>query len=271
MNSPSVWENNLVLVPLVLGLFGLTGVFAVWIVKKGSSMMPKPKEPAKPVPAWLWACLFLGSAIIFFGRTSPARAGAAIAVGLLFLMAMVVFLTVRTIDWALRKAVKRGGTVDELQALVAKKPTQDRVGFLGIALSNAGRKEEAAEQFRRAAEMGPHRRMHLSNLASTLCELGRPEEALETLQQALLSKPDVRITECLIHLNSATALTDLGRREEAREQYRLAEQSRDALRRSEKALLAEAFSSCRFARNAEPGEVATQEASGESPRRHGDS
>ena len=81
---------------------------------------------------------------------------------------------------------------------------------LGIALANAGRKEEAITHFQQSLQIYPDNVEAESNLGSELTALGRPGEALPHLQRALQLQPNLDQG----YVNLGLALMALGRSEE---------------------------------------------------------
>jgi tetratricopeptide (TPR) repeat protein len=82
---------------------------------------------------------------------------------------------------------------------------------LGAALNKLGRTEEAIEHLLQALRLKPDYAIAHYNLGTALGKLGRTEEAIEHLLQALRLKPDYVEG----HYNLGTALSKLGRTEEA--------------------------------------------------------
>jgi Flp pilus assembly protein TadD len=81
---------------------------------------------------------------------------------------------------------------------------------LGIALANAGRKEEAIAHFRQSLQIYPGNVEAESNLGSGLTTLGRPGDALPHLQRALQIQPNLDQG----YVNLGLALMALGRSDE---------------------------------------------------------
>jgi len=84
-----------------------------------------------------------------------------------------------------------------------------------IALSDAGRAQEAIEQFRIALQLKPNEAESHSNLGSALMQAGRPLEAIQEHQQALQLKP----TNGEFHNNLGLALMSVGQYPEAVKQF----------------------------------------------------
>lgn len=81
----------------------------------------------------------------------------------------------------------------------------------GVRLHEAGRYGEAEQQFEASLALVPGRPSTLANLGATRLKLGKPEQALEALEQALSHDPDA--ADALQH--RALALNMLGRHEAA--------------------------------------------------------
>jgi predicted TPR repeat methyltransferase len=81
----------------------------------------------------------------------------------------------------------------------------------GVRLHETGRFAEAEQQFQASLALLPGRPSTLANLGATRLKLGKPEQALEALEQALAKDPDA--TDALQH--RAVALGMLGRHEAA--------------------------------------------------------
>src|SRR3954465_7713354 len=89
---------------------------------------------------------------------------------------------------------------------------QARRFFLdGVAHYQAGRLAQAEQQFAAAQALAPGRPSVLTNLGAVRLKLGRPEEALAVLQDALAKEPDNG--EALGHCAAAHA--ELGHAQEA--------------------------------------------------------
>lgn len=83
---------------------------------------------------------------------------------------------------------------------------------LGVALSAAGRPEQAVVHFRRSIALRPENAEAQMNLGAELSKLGRHEEALPYLRRALELRPDLADA----HHNLGLALMGLDRQAEAR-------------------------------------------------------
>lgn len=89
---------------------------------------------------------------------------------------------------------------------------QARDRFLaGVAHYEAGRLQEAEQQFAAALALAPGRPSVLTNLGAVRLKLGRPDDALDLLLQAIDQEPGN--AEALGH--AATALAELGRLDDA--------------------------------------------------------
>jgi tetratricopeptide (TPR) repeat protein len=89
---------------------------------------------------------------------------------------------------------------------------------LGLALSVAGRKEEAIEQMRRSLASGPEKADTLSNLGTELMNLGRNEEAIPYFVRALEIWPNNPV----FHYNLGSAYLRAGRLDDALRELRIA-------------------------------------------------
>ncbi len=89
---------------------------------------------------------------------------------------------------------------------------------LGLALSAAGRTDEAIEQMRRALARGPEKADTLSNLGIELMKLGRDEDAIPYFARALEIWPDNPV----FHYNLGSAFLRAGHLEEALRELRIA-------------------------------------------------
>lgn len=95
---------------------------------------------------------------------------------------------------------------------VAKQPTHARgLTGLGVALSRAGRIDEAAARFHRALELKPDDHLSHNALGDALAKLGKTDQALEHFLTAIRLRPDYHRA----HNNLGNALVTLGRHEEA--------------------------------------------------------
>ncbi|HEV3263756.1 MAG TPA: serine/threonine-protein kinase, partial [Gemmataceae bacterium] len=87
---------------------------------------------------------------------------------------------------------------------------------LGMALSSAGRLEEAAGQLRQAVDIDPTSLFSQYYLAMALAQLGRDEEAIDQLQKAIRSNPNTAGLRAFL----GHRLNVRGRHAEALTQYR---------------------------------------------------
>lgn len=116
--------------------------------------------------------------------------------------------------WAAADDLGEQGTVEAIDALVAERPADDPVALFeaGGARDFAGREAEA-EPFYRAALVGglgePERGQAVIQLASTLRNLDRPEEALTLLRDFLDEHPGHPLADAA-HAFAALALFDDG-------------------------------------------------------------
>lgn len=108
--------------------------------------------------------------------------------------------------------------VGAMTALVAELPEDDPVGHfeLGSALDSTGHPDRAVERYRRALDLGLtgiRRRRAVIQMASSLRNLGRPEESVALLT-AELDQPSDELDDA-VRAFLALALTNLGRDREA--------------------------------------------------------
>jgi Flp pilus assembly protein TadD len=88
----------------------------------------------------------------------------------------------------------------------------------GVSLQQAGRLDDAAQEFRTALELGPQGESADYRLGQVLLDQNRPEEAVQHLQTAVNAEP----RNADIHGEYAAALERLGRNGEAFTEYRTA-------------------------------------------------
>lgn len=86
---------------------------------------------------------------------------------------------------------------------------------LGIALEEAGKKEEALAQYREALRLAPYAPEVHTNLGNVLAALGKTDEALQHYREALRLSTNAP----LAHLNLGATLAGMGRIEEALQHY----------------------------------------------------
>lgn len=95
---------------------------------------------------------------------------------------------------------------------VAKRPANPRAHYnLGRAFREAGRRDEAAAEFRRTLELQPNHAFAHFQLGALALEAGRPAEAIPSFEAALAADPgyvDARV-------NLGQSLLDTGRTDEA--------------------------------------------------------
>ncbi len=143
-------------------------------------------------------------------RASRGRWPAALAVAIALVMAAV--LVAVSVD-------RLGAYRDELTLWQDTVNHQSGDYFahnnLGNALKDAGRFEDAIQQYEQSLQLRPAYATSHYNLGIALAHLGRMQEAVEQYQQALKLKPDDADT----YNNLGNALLSLGRVPEAIEQY----------------------------------------------------
>ncbi len=101
------------------------------------------------------------------------------------------------------------------RALAVTGPNEIAEMNLGIALENAGRKDEALVQYYRALNLNTNRFQTHNDVANLLADLGRHDEAKGHYLRALELKPDAP----LAHQNYGTLLAELGDVEAAMLRY----------------------------------------------------
>ncbi|XP_003740831.1 protein O-mannosyl-transferase TMTC2-like [Galendromus occidentalis] len=119
---------------------------------------------------------------------------------------LVVSYMARTVqrneDWLTEESLYKSG--------IAVNPPKS-YGNLGNVLSQAGRKSEAEQAYRKAVQHRPNMADVHYNLGLLMHEQGRYDEALESYQTAVRYRP----TLALAHLNIGLILVILGRKQEA--------------------------------------------------------
>ena len=103
-------------------------------------------------------------------------------------------------------------------------------------LTRCDRWDEAAESFRKAAELDGPKGICWSNLGLALLKGGKPEEALRVLRDAAQIGPHVPALLCMVGFHTAQALAALGRWDEADETFRGATAAARGLSRSQRAV-----------------------------------
>lgn len=106
-----------------------------------------------------------------------------------------------------------------IEALVAERPAEDAVAVFELAgvRDYVGREAEAEPLYRRALDLGlgePHRGQAVIQLASTVRNLGRPEEALTLLREQFAGHPEHPLADAATAF-AALALADTGAEREA--------------------------------------------------------
>ena len=117
---------------------------------------------------------------------------------------------------AMGQSLQQKGYLGEAESvyrqILARKPNQpESLHFLGVVLSQTGRREEGVTFILAALELQPDYVDALSNLGHVLHELGHVEEAEATYRRALELNPD--FTDA--HVNLAALLFDRERYEES--------------------------------------------------------
>jgi tetratricopeptide (TPR) repeat protein len=106
-----------------------------------------------------------------------------------------------------------------IEALVAERPADDAVAVFELAgvRDYVGREGEAEPLYRRALELGldePQRGQAVIQLASTVRNLGRPDEALTLLRDEFAGQPEHPLADAATAF-AALALADTGAEREA--------------------------------------------------------
>jgi tetratricopeptide (TPR) repeat protein len=122
---------------------------------------------------------------------------------------------------ALSDAGLRDEAIDHYTEALRLDPTSVHAHYnLGIELTEAGRLKEADFQFTEALKLNPHNEQLHNNLGIVLAREGKLQAALEQFQRAIELNPRYPKP----YLNSAKALEGLGRTNEARTNYQKAAQ-----------------------------------------------
>ena len=121
--------------------------------------------------------------------------------------------------WARADELGDEGVIEAIDALAAERPTDDAVALAerGGARDSAGLESEAEPFYRAALAAGlddDHRAQVTIQLASTIRNLGRPEESLELLRAEFADRPDSPYAAAATAF-AALALASLGRPTEA--------------------------------------------------------
>lgn len=104
------------------------------------------------------------------------------------------------------------------QAAQADSLSSSELVTKGIALTLAGKFEEAVELFRRAIELDPNRADAYDNLGNALAKMGKNEEAIEAYRRSIELYPDEAIAASPYD-NLGLVLESMGQREKATEAY----------------------------------------------------
>ena len=104
------------------------------------------------------------------------------------------------------------------QAAQADSLSSSELVTKGVALTLAGKFEEAVELFRRAIELDPNRADAYDNLGNALAKMGKNEEAIEAYRRSLELYPDEAIAASPYN-NLGLILESMGQREKATEAY----------------------------------------------------
>ncbi len=103
------------------------------------------------------------------------------------------------------------------RAALPGRPTADTHNGLGYVLARQRRPDDAIAEFRKAIESDPKFTPAYNNLAETLAEQGRLEEAERTYRRSLAERPSAAVYQSL-----GAVLRRLGKADEAEEQLRKA-------------------------------------------------
>jgi len=115
------------------------------------------------------------------------------------------------------KLDRREEALDQYERAASRSPNHlIALRNYGVSLSHSGRHSDAETVLRRAISLEPEDSKNLTNLGETLIALGRPQEAVEALDQALRIDPDS--PEAFTNL--AEARSRLGEADEALEAAR---------------------------------------------------
>jgi len=129
---------------------------------------------------------------------------------------------------ALSDAGRRGEAIDHYRKALRLEPASVHAHYnLGIELAEDGKLEEAMLQFTEALKLNPRNEQLHNNVGVVLAQQGKLQAALEQFQQAMKLNPSYPKP----YLNAAMALEKLGRTNEAQINYQKAAQLDPALRR----------------------------------------
>jgi tetratricopeptide (TPR) repeat protein len=130
---------------------------------------------------------------------------------------------------ALSDAGRRDEAIEHYKEALRLEPASVHAHYnLGIELAEAGKLEEAMFQFNEALKLNPRNEQLHNNIGIVLAQQGKFQAALEQFQRAIAINPGYPKP----YLNAAMALERLGRTNEARTNYQKAEQLDPALRQS---------------------------------------
>jgi Flp pilus assembly protein TadD len=202
---------------------------ATWLARK--------KSPCWLV-GWLW---FLGTLVPVIGLVQVG--GASIADRYTYLPSIGLFVAIAFGLYELKLFKKALPAVAALPLIACLLLTEKQIGFwhnsetllrhtiavtennerahyvLGVALDQAGRRDEALGEYREVLKINPaHYQMHVP-IGDDLASLGRPAEALNEYQQALNENPQTPV----LHISAGRALLALGNLPAARGEFAEAE------------------------------------------------
>ena len=150
-----------------------------------------------------------------FGGSGSSPSGALSPSGLL--LGVVLLLTLGGLTW--RQSALYANTETLWQAALAANPDCWAAHYyLGVALVQKGRVDEAIAHFQAALQMRPDSAEAHNNLGSAHLQQGRVDEAIAQFQMALQLKPDYAEA----HNNLGTALAQKGGVDPAIAQYQMA-------------------------------------------------
>ncbi|HUI06033.1 MAG TPA: tetratricopeptide repeat protein [Verrucomicrobiae bacterium] len=118
---------------------------------------------------------------------------------------------------ALQQAGRFQEAIDQYERVVRLRPgLVEGHYFLGLCLDQVGRTHEAIEQYEQTLWLKPEQASALNSLGVALAKVGRLQEAVEHFQQSVYYKPGYAEART----NLGIALSRLGKLPEAMEQYR---------------------------------------------------